>query len=109
MADGLFMVFAMPISAEREEEFNEWYSNIHTPEVVKFTDGIMAGTRYRRVYVSESEEREAGIPHKYLAVYEFSGLTAAELRANLTKAQDNWHLSSVLDHAKLVTLFVEKI
>jgi hypothetical protein len=62
MADErLFFVIAVDIDPEVEDEFNEWYDNVHLPEVVA-CPGFVSGRRL-----------EAASPHqspRYAAVYE---------------------------------------
>ena len=48
--------------ASREEEFNNWYDNIHIPDVLE-TPGFLAATRH---VIDEPQEGQG----KYLTVYE---------------------------------------
>lgn len=52
--------------ASREEEFNNWYNNIHFKDILKLP-GFKGATRYRIAHAPEA-------PHgKYLALYEIEG------------------------------------
>ena len=52
--------------ASREEEFNNWYNNVHFKDILKLP-GFKGATRYRIAAPPEA-------PHaKYLAVYEIEG------------------------------------
>ena len=70
MADRtLYFVFNNP-EPGREEEFNEWYDNVHIPEVMSVGNIVSAQRfKYRQL------EREAGQPvaHAYVTVYELEG------------------------------------
>jgi len=46
----------------REDEFNDWYNNIHIPDVME-TQGFISATRYEIIQSTD----EKG---KYLAIYE---------------------------------------
>ena len=48
--------------ASREEEFNNWYDNIHIPDILE-TPGFLSATRYM---IKEPQEGRG----KYLTVYE---------------------------------------
>ena len=48
----------------REKEFNDWYNEIHLPDVLE-TPGIISAIRY------ENNHRRPGEP-RYLALYEFN-------------------------------------
>ena len=48
----------------RDDEFNDWYNNIHVPDVLE-VDGIQAAQRYA---LEDPENTSA--PHRYLAIYE---------------------------------------
>ena len=47
----------------REDEFNEWYNNVHIPLTLKSPLGIVAASRYERLDLKEGQG-------KYLAIYE---------------------------------------
>jgi hypothetical protein len=48
----------------REDEFNDWYSNIHVPDMLE-TPGMISATRWENVYPKGNKNR------KYIALYEF--------------------------------------
>jgi len=65
---GGLVLNAMNIAPELEAEFNEWYDNVHIPEVLGI-DGFVAATRYR---LSEAQLVGNQPQHRYLAVYEIA-------------------------------------
>lgn len=64
MAKGIMVVQSAPIDPAREDEYNEWYSQVHLPEVVAMP-GFVGATRYK---VHDSSADSA--THSYLAIYE---------------------------------------
>jgi hypothetical protein len=53
-----------PVSGEREEEYNDWYQNVHLGQLVAI-DGIKSAQRFRLLFnVGEGEASP------YLAIYD---------------------------------------
>ena len=61
----LFLALINCTDPMREDEFNEWYSNTHIPDLLRDHPGIVRGCRYRRLK-TKSEQSEPG----YLTIYE---------------------------------------
>ena len=61
MARGVYVVRSRPISAEQEDEYNEWYDRTHLPELLQ-VPGFVSARRFRRVDADGAAE--------YLAIYE---------------------------------------
>lgn len=49
----------------REDEYNDWYTNVHLPDVLAIP-GIVAAERYRLAHA----QRNPVQPFSYLAIYE---------------------------------------
>lgn len=49
----------------REDEYNDWYTNVHLPDVLAIP-GIVAAERFRLA----PAQRSPAQPFKYLAIYE---------------------------------------
>ncbi|HEX5714190.1 MAG TPA: hypothetical protein VFX85_12835 [Solirubrobacterales bacterium] len=67
MAVHRLIVFSAPTPG-KEDEYNDWYNNIHLAEVIEIP-GFVAAQRFRL-----SDEQLPGFqpsPHKYLSIYEF--------------------------------------
>ena len=82
MAKWINLVEANCKDASREEEFNDWYDNIHLPDVLE-TPGFVAATRY----VIREPQDGCG---KYIAVYEIETddfEQTMEARGKLREAQ----------------------
>jgi hypothetical protein len=62
MATGAMVVFSNPTQG-KEDEYNDWYDNVHLPEVCAL-GGVVGASRYQLA----TDDAEA--PHRYLAIYE---------------------------------------
>jgi hypothetical protein len=65
MPKGIMFVQSKPSSPDREDEYNEWYSKVHIPEVCD-VDGVTGAQRYQ-VHSATPVGPEG---HPYVAVYE---------------------------------------
>jgi len=74
MEDNLMLVFTDPVSG-LEAEFNDWYTNIHIPEIVKMT-GMRGARRYR---IGDGP-RGGALTNQYLAVYDLGDNPQEALR-----------------------------
>lgn len=60
----LYFAFSDCKDPKREKEYNDWYSNIHIPDMLQ-VPGMIKATRWM------SAENKKGQIRKYLALYEF--------------------------------------
>lgn len=65
MARSVLVVYTRPVEG-REQEFEEWYSNVHLPEVVAL-EGFVAARRFAAV-PDPAHDQPAPLP--FLAIYE---------------------------------------
>ncbi len=74
-------VFFTNAVAGRDDDYNDWYTNQHLPDVLK-VPGFVAGRRFR---LSEAGLMGAAPSHRYLTIYEVETAdpeaTLAELQA----------------------------
>lgn len=77
MHTAMMIAFSRPASAEQEAEYNNWYSNIHLPEVMKIK-GVIGARRYKTADI-KPPEGISGRTHPYVAIYELSATNEAEL------------------------------
>ena len=63
MAKYLLFAFSDCKDPEREQEFNDWYDNMHVPDMLE-VEGMISATRWKSADNKENERR------KYLALYE---------------------------------------
>jgi hypothetical protein len=111
MADShKLIVFSAP-AADREDDYNAWYNDVHLPEVVAIP-GFVAAQRFQL-----SNDQLPGFPdspHTYMAIYEFDRPPAepletlrGELESEAIELPDSidvgsirpWAFSSISDRA----------
>jgi hypothetical protein len=63
MARYLLFAFSDCVDPSREKEFNDWYDNMHVPDMLE-TPGMIRATRWVSASPKENQRR------KYLALYE---------------------------------------
>lgn len=89
----------------RDDEFNDWYDNIHLQDVVDLP-GYVGASRYR---VSSAQLAEdAPLVHKYMALYEIEGDPAVAIKA-LAEASPTMNISDSLDTATTTVLVYDEI
>ena len=78
----LCVVFSDCKDPAREEEFNDWYSNTHIPDMLQ-VPGMISATRW------EGMGKKEGLQRKYMAIYELETDNLDEFDANVRK-QGMW-------------------
>jgi hypothetical protein len=63
----VFLVRTGPSSPERTDEYNDWYDNIHLPDLLN-VKGVVGASRYQVAPVQQGGATIAG--PQYLAIYE---------------------------------------
>ena len=104
MSRAVLVVLTQP-DPEREDEFNEWYDDIHLPEVLA-VPGINAATRYR---VSDVQVRGMDPSHRYLSIYEVDGDDPRQLLRTLFGAADGMAMSDAMDLTTARAFIYEEI
>jgi antibiotic biosynthesis monooxygenase (ABM) superfamily enzyme len=69
----ILMQVRVNIAPEKEQAFNEWYNNVHVPEILA-CPGFLSGRRFRRI---------SGDEIRYMALYELESLDAVKSEAYL--------------------------
>ncbi len=105
MAKYVFVVFTEPVDGQ-DAEYNEWYSDVHIPDVLKL-DGIVAARRYRLAAMNPPQD---GHP-PYLALYEIETDDVSQIPDAIRRAVDEGRmpLSDALDQGKNQTAYYEAI
>jgi hypothetical protein len=85
MAKGIIYVETYPSSPDREQEYNDWYDNVHLPELVAL-DGIVAARRLRPVNGEGP----------YVALYEIEGDDLQAVLDNMGANASKLHMSDAL-------------
>jgi hypothetical protein len=67
MAKFKYVVFTEAVPG-REEAFNDWYTNVHVPDLLAL-DGFMAAQRFKLVALDSNSQPAS----KYMAIYDLEG------------------------------------
>jgi hypothetical protein len=105
MPKAVMVVLSSPSDPSREDEYNEWYDNVHIPEVCAIP-GFVSARRYK---VSESGPFPIDpAAHTYLAIYELDSedlaATCKEMTARTTDGR--MHRSDALSQDPRPSLVV---
>lgn len=92
MSDNILVVLTNPVPG-KEDEFNDWYSNIHIQEICQIP-GFKSAQRFA---LGDAQMGPTG-QHQYLAIYEIDGDPAAALEA-LKAARPDLNMSAALDRS----------
>jgi hypothetical protein len=82
----LLVTFSDPKDPAKEKEFNDWYDNMHMPDMLK-TPGLLKGSRWMSADKKENEIR------KYLSVYELETDNLDEFNA-MMRQQGMWTMKA---------------
>ena len=99
MTGSVFIVKANPVKG-REDEFNDWYDNIHLAEILAIP-GIVSAQRYK---LSRGVKRNEGSEFEYCAIYNIDGDPGTVMRELRNAAAGRMIISDSLD--KHVDAFV---
>lgn len=93
----LQLVFSKPV-AGREAEFDEWYNNVHLPEILA-VPGVVSAQRFNLMDAEITRAPELPQPtHRYLAIYEMEGDVDATMKIIADGvASGTIHMSDSLD------------
>ena len=86
-----FLVFSNPLDG-KEDEYNDWYTNVHLKEVVAI-EGFKSAQRF----VLTKEQQNANQPHKYLAIYEIENQDIEGTLQSLQTASIKMKMEPVID------------
>ncbi len=68
MAKATLVVMTNPVSSEVEDEYNDWYDNVHLQDLVA-VDGVASAQRFRVLDIGAPPDAPSP-SHRYLALYE---------------------------------------
>ncbi|HSA49138.1 MAG TPA: hypothetical protein VLH10_03385 [Yinghuangia sp.] len=94
MARGIMIVESGPVSPEREDEYNAWYTETHIPELCAIP-GFVGARRYK-LRRRGGVDAESELP-VYLAVYELEADDLAEPQAELARRRADGRAGKVSD------------
>ena len=106
MTKAVFVVYSEPSSAEREDEYNDWYDHTHLREVCE-TSGVTGARRY---YL-QGDAAPEGLP-PYLALYDIEGddpeFSIKEIMRRTGEGEIHMSDAIKLDPPPVVALYVER-
>ncbi|SCW66434.1 hypothetical protein SAMN02927924_01940 [Sphingobium faniae] len=76
MAKSMMLALSNPVSKEREQEFNDWYDNVHAVQLLALP-GINRVRRYKAVRQMLPPSDDGTPTYRYLAVYDVDDADAA--------------------------------
>ncbi len=105
MARHLLVVMTNPTD-QREDEYNDWYSDVHLDEVVEIPEFVsaqrfkLADTQLKDILTPEERgNSKHGEPqHCYLALYEMEADSAADAVQALRQARPNFKMTDALSN-----------
>jgi hypothetical protein len=78
------LVFSNAVEG-RDEEFNDWYDNVHVPDLLAIP-GVLSAHRYDLLETEINRDPAMPAPtHRYLCVYEMEG----DIDATMAKIQES--------------------
>lgn len=80
MAYPMFLIFTNCVEG-KEDEFNDWYDNIHLADVLKIP-GIVSGTRFR---LGDVQRTDAPAKYRYVAIYQLDTHDVTSVIAELKR------------------------
>lgn len=102
----ILIVESRPVDPNCENEYNDWYDNVHVAEVCEIP-GFVSARRYRRD--EETVVPSGGVAYPYVAVYEIDSddppSVIAELRARVQDGRIPLHKALELDPKPRMTLW----
>lgn len=103
MGKAMMVVQTRPVSADREDEYNDWYTNQHLDDVV----AVPGFGTARRFVLSETRPVD-GLPpseFKYLAIYELDTDDVEGAAQAMKDALADMYLSDALDGGAMAADF----
>jgi len=94
-----YLVYSNPVEG-MEEEYNQWYNNVHLKEVLQI-EGFIAAQRFELTSAQLVEEQE----YKYLAMYEIDSDDVEGTKQRLIDAASWLEMSPALDLKLHVSIF----
>ncbi len=94
MATHRLVVFTQPTEG-REDEYNDWYDEIHLREVLE-TDGFVGAQRFALSDAQIGDVADA-VPSRYLAIYEIEADSLEAALEKLNAGAATMQMSDALD------------
>ena len=78
----ILTVFSDPISPERQDEYDDWYANIHVPDVCAIP-GVLSARRFREATQASAFAGEVAGGRRNMVIYEIDTDNPAEVEAEM--------------------------
>jgi Domain of unknown function (DUF4286) len=88
----ILIAISNPVAADREEEFNDWYDNVHVPEILEMP-GFRKAARFR--VVGQTLPSEQPPVYTYVAMYEVDD--AVEAVRTTSRHMSRFRLTTAFD------------
>lgn len=113
MERGVLLVLSEPVSGAAEADYNQWYDEVHLPEVLALA-GFVSARRFRmseRQLTSQGEFEavSAKFPHRYLALYEVEAENLGVAVASLNENGANLNRSDAMSYGTTIAVLYEEI
>ena len=103
MARHILVVMSSPTQG-REDEYNDWYSEVHLAEVVKVPGFVsaqrfeLADTQLKDILTPDEKGNKVygESKHRYLAIYEMEADTSTDAIQALRQARPNFQMTGAL-------------
>jgi len=97
----------------REDEYNDWYNDVHLDEVVKIPEFVsaqrfkLADTQLKDILTPEErgDSKHGASHHRYLALYEIEAETSTDAVQALRQARPNFQMTDALSKELNVWVF----
>jgi hypothetical protein len=105
MAKYVFVVFTEPVDGQ-DTEYNEWYSDVHIPDVLKL-DEVVAARRYKLAAMDPPQDGH----RPYLALYEIEADDISKIPGAIQLAikEGRMPISAALDRSKNHVAYYEAL
>jgi hypothetical protein len=109
MAKAMLVALTSPMSAEVEDQYNDWYDNVHVAHVLA-VEGFVSASRYR-VVDPAGAAIWTKVEHRYLALYEIETDDLDVLSEKLAGlvGTEAMPVSEAIDASTASNFFVEPI
>ena len=113
MAHGILLVLSEPVSEADDAAYNDWYDDIHLPEVLALS-GFTSARRFRMSEVQLAsqggfESVSSRFPNRYVATYEVEGPDLAAAAKALNEASAGLTTSSAMAYDRTLAVLLEEI
>ena len=113
MARGILLVLSEPVSEADDAAYNDWYDDIHLPEVLALS-GFTSARRFRMSEVQLPsqggfESVSSRFPNRYVATYEVEGPDLAVAAKALTEASSGLTVSPAMAYDRTIAVLFEEL